>query len=100
LAEPIRATPFWATVLVIFVPAAIGEAVFFALIAPQSGGGDATAELLAGAAVAGVLALVLSLVFLRAGLKSLFHAVAAAVLVYPLWHAVAIAYCFLGAECD
>jgi hypothetical protein len=34
--------------------------------------------------------------FLRTGLKSLFYAVVAAVLVYPLWYAVAIVDCLLG----
>jgi hypothetical protein len=47
-------------------------------------------------AVAGALALVSSLVFLRSGFKSLLHAVAAAALVYPLWFAYAIVGCIVG----
>jgi hypothetical protein len=86
----------WATVLVVVVPAAIGEVVYLALIAPQSGGGDATAELLVGGAVAGVLALGASLIFLRSEFKSLIHAAVTAALVYPLWYVVAIGDCLLG----
>ena len=85
----------WKTVLVIFVPAIIGEAVFLLLITRQSGGGEATAELLVGGAVAAVLALVSSLLILRSGPKSLLHAVVAAVLVYPLWFAWFIFDCLL-----
>ncbi len=92
---------FWGAVLVIFVPAIVGEAVFLGLIMSQSdtGGGDAKAELLVGGALAGVLALAASLIFLRAGLKSLLYALAAAVLVYPLWFAFAIVTCLTG-ECS
>jgi hypothetical protein len=96
MAEPGKAARFWGPLLVIFLPAVIGEAVFLALLAPQPGGGDATAELVVGGAVAGALALVSSLVFLRSGFKSLLHAVAAAVLVYPLWFAYAIVGCMVG----
>ena len=86
----------WTTVLVVLVPATIGEVVFLALIAREPGGGDATAELLVGGAVAGVLALGASLIFLRSRIKSLVHAAAAAVLVYPLWYVIAIGDCLLG----
>src|SRR5436190_2534657 len=67
MAEPGKAARFWGPLLVIFLPAVIGEAVFLALLASQPGGGDATAELVVGGAVAGALALVSSLIFLRAG---------------------------------
>jgi hypothetical protein len=81
------------------VPAIVGEAVFLALLAPQPGGGDATAEIAVGGAVAGVLALASSLLFLRSGLKSLLYGLAAAALVYPLWFVYAIATCVTG-ECN
>lgn len=98
MAEPISGARFWGTVLVILVPAIIGEAVFLALLAPQPGGGDATAELAIGGAVAGALALASSVIFLRSGLKSLLYGLAAAALVYPLWFAYAILTCLTG-EC-
>jgi hypothetical protein len=96
MAEPEGVARFWGPLLVIFVPAIIGEAVFLALLAPQPGGGDATAELAAGGAVAGVLALTSSLIFLRSGLKSVLYGLAAAALVYPLWFAYAIVGCVVG----
>ena len=86
---------FWKTALVTVVPGIVGEAVFLLLIARQSGGGDATAELLVGGAVAGVLALLSSFLILRSGATALLHAVVAAVLIYPLWYAWFIVYCLL-----
>jgi hypothetical protein len=95
LAAPISAARIWGTVLVVLGSAAAGEALFLALLARQSGGGDALNELLVGSSLAGVLALAASLVFLRARLSSPLYGVVAAVLVYPLWYVVAIADCLV-----
>jgi hypothetical protein len=83
-------------VTVVLAASAVGEALFLALISRQPGGGDATAELVIGASVAAAVALVSSLVILRARFLSLIYAAVAAVLVYPLWYAVAIVGCLLG----
>jgi hypothetical protein len=96
--QPISPARFWGTILVILVPAIIGEAVFLAPLASQPGGGDARTEIAVGGAVAGVLALASSLLFLRSGLKSLLYGLAAAAL-DPLWFAYAILTCLTG-ECS
>jgi len=86
---------FWRPLLVILVPALIGEAVFL-IIAEHRGPNDydATADLAIGACVAGLLALAASLVLLRSRLKSLVYAVLAAALIIPLWYAYAIVVLF------
>lgn len=80
---------YWTTTLVIIVPAIIGEAVFLTLPHGPSDY-DASAELIIGSAVAGLLALAASLVFLRSRFASLVHAVLAAALIIPLWYAYAV----------